>query len=331
METIIIKSRFFSYPIYVENGILSRLDEFLDVTRQVVVISDDGIPVSYVDTVVNKFPGCLKIIFPQGETSKSLQQYERIVGLLSANHVSRDALLVALGGGVTGDLAGFVAATYLRGIEYVQIPTSLLAQIDSSVGGKVAVNTKQAKNIVGCFYPPKMVLVDPSLLSTLPERQFRNGLGEMIKYGMVADSLLFEKLENPVLPSELNFLITRSINIKKRFVEQDEFDTGSRQALNFGHTFGHAIEAFYGYEKYLHGEAVAIGMMRIVSNATIKQRLENALRSQGLPTADEASNELLWDYVMKDKKNRAKVLTYIDVDAVGSYILKTAKSKEELL
>ncbi|HRX91999.1 MAG TPA: 3-dehydroquinate synthase [Candidatus Izemoplasmatales bacterium] len=330
METINIKTRSSSYPVYIGNGLLESIKDILDTNRPSVIISDDGIPKQYIDLVSDQYDKCLKISFPQGEKSKSLRQYERLVGFLSSNHVSRDWTIVAVGGGVTGDLAGFVASTYLRGIDLVHIPTTLLAQIDSSVGGKVAVNTDRAKNVIGSFYPPKAVIIDPLTLSTLPQRQFANGIGEMVKYGMIADKQLFDLLREPIYPESIEPLVVRSVNIKKHFVESDEFDKGIRQALNFGHTFGHAIEAYYNYEKYLHGEAVSIGMMRILSDPIIKNELESVLKTHNLPIGDPVPNEQLWEYVRRDKKILGARLTYVTVENIGSYVLKSAQSKEDL-
>jgi 3-dehydroquinate synthase len=207
------------------------------------------------------------ICVPAGETSKSLKSLEACCDQLAGHRLERKSFVVALGGGVVGDLAGFVAATYLRGIAFVQAPTTLLAQVDSSVGGKVGVNLKAGKNLVGAFYQPRFVLCDLATLKSLPEREFRSGLAEVVKYGIIYDAPLFDRLENE-LPGLLRRdqqilteVIARCCEIKAEVVRQDETETGLRAILNFGHTIGHAIEAVCGYGRYLHGEAIAIGQV----------------------------------------------------------------------
>src|ERR1700751_2476666 len=206
-------------------------------------------------------------LFDDAETRKNLQTVEAIARKLVKAGADRKALLVAVGGGVVGDVAGFAAASYLRGIALVQVPTTLVAQTDSAIGGKTGVNLPAGKNLVGAFYPPKLVLVDTDVLKSLPQREFRGGLAEVIKYGVIADAKLFRFLENNFEcglqrdARALEYLITRSAEIKAQVVSKDERESGLREILNFGHTFGHALESVTGYQKYHHGEAVAWGMM----------------------------------------------------------------------
>ena len=222
---------------------------------------------------------------PPGETAKSLKTVQACYDQLAAHRLERRSFIVALGGGVVGDLAGFVAATYLRGVPFVQVPTTLLAQVDSSVGGKVGVNLKAGKNLVGAFYQPRLVLCDLDTLRTLPERELRAGLAEVIKYGIIYDAKLFTRLERdlPKLlkrdPKTLAEVIARCCEIKAEVVGQDETESGLRAILNFGHTIGHAIENISGYGKYLHGEAIAIGQ-------TLAARI--SVRLSGLPSKDSA-------------------------------------------
>ncbi len=322
MKTITVRSGYRDYNIYIENDLLNRLEPHFNSDKQYVLIADDGIPEIYLEKIKNICPHLLQVTFPRGEKSKSLEAYERIVQILIANNISKDAIIIALGGGVTGDLAGFVASTYLRGIPYIQIPTTLLAQIDSSVGGKVAVNVGNTKNVIGQIYPPLKVLIDPLALKTLEKRQLMNGMAEMIKYGMIADEDFFNQIKNENVFSDMEKYISRSVEIKKEFVEKDELDNNVRQALNFGHTFGHAIESFYDFEKYLHGEAVAIGMVRILSDNPIKAELVSVLKKYHLPTSDPVAANDLIPYILKDKKNRSNISYFVDVPKIGTFEIK---------
>lgn len=219
------------------------------------------------------------ILFDDREREKRLGTVERIARELVRAGADRRAILVAVGGGVVGDVAGFVAATYVRGVRLVHIPTTLVAQVDSSIGGKTGVNLPEGKNLVGAFYPPKLVIADPDLLNSLPHREYRSGLYEVIKYAVIADPQLFYYLwqKMPALlrrdPAALAFVIPRCIRIKTRIVEKDERESGLRQILNFGHTYGHALEAYTGYRRFLHGEAVAWGMIAATTLALVTYRL----------------------------------------------------------
>lgn len=244
------------------------------------------------------------ITVPAGETAKSLKTVADCYDLLAAHNLERKSFILALGGGVVGDLAGFVAASYLRGIQFVQVPTTLLAQVDSSVGGKVGVNLKAGKNLVGAFYQPRLVICDLEAFDTLPEREFRSGLAEVIKYGIIYDPRLFKKLER-VMPKllardagTLSAVIARCCEIKAEVVGQDETEGGLRAILNFGHTIGHGLEAISRYGKYLHGEAISIGQVAAarLSGAVAGlpgeavARIETLLTAAGLPTRVELSS-----------------------------------------
>ena len=240
---------------------------------------------------------CVPIVVPAGETAKSLKTVQACYDQLAAARLERKSFIVALGGGVVGDLAGFVAATYLRGIPFVQVPTTLLAQVDSSVGGKVGVNLRAGKNLVGSFYQPRLVLCDLETFSTLPAREYRSGLAEVIKYGIIYDAQLFTRLERelPKLlkrdPDTLATVIARCCQIKAEVVRQDETEHGLRAILNFGHTIGHALEAISKYGKYLHGEAISLGQVAAARlSAKIAgladrdaQRISALLERAGLP------------------------------------------------
>lgn len=262
-----------------------------------IVITDEKIALLYPELL----EGFKWMAVPSGEKSKSLTTYGQILENLVAHGITRKGLVVAFGGGVVGDLAGFVAATYMRGIRLMGIPTSLLAMVDSCVGGKVAINLMSGKNLVGAFYQPEQVIINPSFLNTLPKREYSNGMAEVIKYAIGFDEVLFEMLEGD---AESNFdeLIARCVNIKKDIVIRDPYDEGERNLLNFGHTIGHAVEVYYGYDRYLHGEAVAIGIVAksrvALSEGVISEglydRIVRVIRKYGLPTAlvfDDASEQ----------------------------------------
>lgn len=327
MRQLRVKSSFRTYDVIIETGLLDHLKDHLDPEGFYVLIADDHIPSVYVEKVVAAVPNHIVIRFPQGERSKSLAELSRIVDLMTDHSVRRDSTVIALGGGVTGDLAGFAAAIYLRGIPLIQIPTTLLAQIDSSVGGKVAVDTAKAKNVLGATHPPVKVLIDPATLATLDRRQIANGMAEMIKYGMIADREFFNRIKEENPADDWEAFIFKSLEIKRRFVEADEFDEGIRRSLNFGHTFGHAIEAYYDYKKYLHGEAVAIGMVMIVSRAEVRHELVECLRKYGLPTSDPVDFENLKQYINRDKKQRRDLLSIVDVLEIGSSVIVKSQYK----
>lgn len=325
MKELQIHSSSKDYRVLIEDGILERVATYLDPKRIYVILSDDGVPQEYLDQVTKALPKHTVIRFPQGESSKSLDTYRFVTDQMIEAQIPKDGCLIALGGGVTGDLGGFVAATYQRGIDLVQIPTTLLSQIDSSVGGKVAINTDKAKNVLGAFYPASLVLIDPKTLQTLSKRHFANGMAEMIKYGMIADRHFFDRLKNEDITKDLASFIFRSLEIKKHYVEHDEFDTGLRQSLNFGHTFGHALESYYHYEKYLHGEAVAIGMVMILSKANVRKELVEVLKKYHLPTEDSATLSELKDYIRRDKKKRGELLHIVDVLEIGESVITQSK------
>jgi 3-dehydroquinate synthase len=274
------------------------------------------------------------ITIPPGEKSKSLAIVKTCYDKLASLRFERKSLIVALGGGVVGDLAGFVAATYLRGIPFVQVPTTLLAQVDSSVGGKVGVNLKAGKNLVGAFHQPRFVSCDLQLLKTLPLREFRSGMAEVIKYGIIYDSTLFQMVERDMAKllsqegAALGSVIKRCCEIKAEVVAQDELDSGLRAILNFGHTIGHAIEAISGYGKMLHGEAIAIGQVaaaRIASRVIgfgldSVQRIENVLRAAGLPTQmklSKAQFRRLCDAMLLDKKVSGGEIEFVLPERIG--------------
>jgi len=271
-------------------------------------------------------------LMDDGESAKNLNTVEKVSRSLVKAGADRQSLLIAVGGGVTGDVAGFVAASYLRGVALVQIPTTVVAQVDSSIGGKTGVNLPEGKNLVGAFYPPRLVLVDPEALQTLPEREFRGGLAEVIKYGVIADAKLFAFLEanmEAILKrhaAALAHIIRRSIEIKAQVVSRDERESGLREALNFGHTFGHALESATQYKRFQHGEAVAWGMMcaALLGHETIDtpadavSRIVALVRRMGpLPEWPQIRPQRLLEFMRSDKKARAGKLRFVLAPRIG--------------
>lgn len=261
-----------TYQVILDWGALSRLKDILSehrISGSIYIVSDHNVFAAQGGKLLRALKGCKTSHFlvPPGETSKSLTQWRRVQDFLLKNGADRRSAVIAFGGGVVGDLAGFSASTFMRGLDFIQIPTTILSQSDSSIGAKVAVNHPAAKNLIGSFYQPRLVITDPSLLSTLPAREFSAGLGEAIKYGVIADPELFETLYKHIEKVRKNDrqlmgdLIRRCVSIKIRVVEEDERETGLRKILNFGHTIGHALEQATHYRRLRHGEAVAWGMM----------------------------------------------------------------------
>ncbi len=330
-----------SYEIFIGFDLIKNLGTYVKEVfngRKILIITDDNLEKLYINIVSELlYTSGYEVevfAFPHGEESKTLETaqsaYEKLVDM----KFSRSDLIIAFGGGVVGDLAGFVASTYLRGVKFVQVPTSLLAQVDSSVGGKVAVDLPQGKNLVGAFYQPKLVVIDCDLLKTLPERFFKDGLGEVIKYGFIKDKALYEKLENfkniEELFANIDEIIYTCCDIKRQVVENDQFDTGERMVLNFGHTLGHAIEKVYGFSKITHGEGVCIGMNLITKISEAKEltqigtysKLQNLLVKYDLPfEIDLNEKQQIFEAIAVDKKNLGDTLNLILISDVGeSYI-----------
>ncbi len=305
------------YPIYVERGILSRAYEFIDPSRRVFIVSDDQVAPFYLDALRAQFSSAPYYVFPHGEKQKNLHTFEAILKEMLKNQLSRNDVVVALGGGVVSDLAGFCAACYKRGIDYINIPTSMLAQLDSSIGGKTAVDFGGVKNSIGAFHQPSLVLIDPDTLKTLPKRHISNGLAEAVKMGLTGDEKLFELFETDSALTHIDEIIERSLRYKKKIVEEDEKETGIRKILNFGHTYGHAYESLYDLNDYLHGECVAMGMMRVLKNEEIRNRLRNVLKSLDLPYECEADPDEVIRMIQYDKKAGHDTVTMVQVDKIG--------------
>lgn len=330
-----------SYPIFIENGIIKKSGEHISQIfsgQKIMIVSDDNVFPLYGQQVMDSLKDyeCHSLVLPHGEPTKNFQSLPKIYTAMLDAKLTRSDLVIALGGGVIGDLAGFAAASYLRGIKLVQIPTSLLAQVDSSVGGKVAVDLPQGKNLVGAFYQPKMVLIDPDVLNTLPEHFIKDGMGEVIKYGCIKDSSLFDRLcahsSFEDLKPELPEIIARCVDIKRIVVEADQFDTGERMLLNFGHTLAHTIEQYYNYERESHGETVGIGMYQITLMAEEKgltssgcaDQIKKALDIYGLPSSCGLPVTDLTKAITLDKKNLNGKLNVVLLKELGSsYVYPT--------
>ena len=316
-----------TYSVIIERGILNHVAEYIDTKRRVYIVSDDGVPEAYQDILLSQFIDASIYIFPFGEASKNLSTYEAILKDMLEKQISRKDLLIALGGGVVGDMAGFAAATYMRGIEYINIPTTTLSQIDSSIGGKTAVDLNGRKNSVGAFWQPSLVLIDPETLKTLPKRQISAGLAEAVKMGMICDRELFELFEKDDYYDHIDEIIFRSLKAKRDVVAEDERETGLRKILNFGHTYGHAYESLHGFT-YLHGECVAMGMMTILDDEVLKERLKAVLMRLELPLSCEYDRDALLNLMRNDKKAEHEMITVCQVHALGSADLEAWTMKE---
>ena len=332
-----------SYPIHIENGILAKTGELVSEVfsgKKIMIVSDDNVFPLYGEIITKALSDsgfeCYSFVLPHGEPTKSFQSLPKIYEALINAKLTRSDLLIALGGGVIGDLAGFAASSYLRGIKFVQIPTSLLAQVDSSVGGKVAVDLSQGKNLVGAFYHPKAVIIDPDVLNTLPDHFISDGMGEVIKYGCIKDKELFELLCKHTsfddLKPKLTQIIARCVDIKRIVVEADQFDLGERILLNFGHTLAHTIEQHFNYERESHGEAVGIGMYQItkiaeemgLTNPGEAEHIRKVLDVYGLPHKCDLMLHDLIGAIALDKKNLGGKLNVVLLKEIGkSYTYPT--------
>ncbi len=330
-----------SYPVLVGAGLASRVGELLDargLTGSTVVVSTPPIWRLHGATLAQALPNATTVIeVPDGERHKTLHIVQRLYEALLRARVERQSTLIAVGGGVIGDTAGFAAATFLRGINLVQVPTTLLAQVDASIGGKVGVNLAAGKNLVGAFYPPRLVVTDPALLSTLSRREFRAGLYEVIKYGMACSRALFERLQrdlpqaaSPQRTAAVSPIVAECCRIKAGVVSQDEREAGARRVLNFGHTVGHAIETLTGYRRFKHGEAVGWGMLAAgllaVDRRLLKRADLAALRALIMqlgplpPIADLATPQVV-EAMQRDKKVAGGRLHFVLPTGIGSAVV----------
>ena len=345
MDKVLLRLKDDSYPIYIGKGIFDKIESIIKKnisSEKFAIITNPNINNIYGKKLLECLSVSTKKIFvfevPDNELSKSLKYAEKLYVDLITNNFDRDSCIIALGGGVIGDLAGFVASTYMRGVKFIQVPTTLLAQVDSSIGGKVGIDLKEGKNLIGSFYQPKSVFSDIETLKTLPEKEMKSGLAEIIKYGIILDDNLFKTLEEnigKILDKDLNVLYDIVIwcsKLKAMIVEEDEKEAGRRAILNFGHTFGHALETITNYQGYSHGEAISIGMI-FAAKLSLElgliesddfSRIYNLINSAGLPVLPKQSYNI--DQFLKllysDKKVKDGKLRFILPEKIGKVIIK---------
>ena len=322
-----VKTSTGSYEIVLERGAIKRIGELCDIKKRALIVTDDGVPQEYSKIVAEQFDKSIIKTIPQGEKNKNFDTYKELLEAMCENDFSRYDCVVAVGGGVVGDMAGFAASTYMRGITFYNIPTTLLSQVDSSIGGKTAIDFGGYKNIVGAFYQPSKVIIDPDVLKTLSVRQFNNGLSESIKMGATSDASLFELIENNDAYDVIDEIIEKSLYVKKAVVEEDEKETGLRRVLNFGHTVGHAIETATGLGDLLHGECVALGMLAF-SSETVRNRLVEVLKKYSLPYNISITPENLAASLRHDKKADSFGVNAVQVNEIGSFEFRFVEFSE---
>ena len=329
------------YDVIIERGSINNCGQLISQvlsTKKAAIITDDIVDPLYSNTVLTSLQNSgfetYKFVFPNGESSKCSSTLNKIYDFLCENQITRRDVIIALGGGVVGDISGFAAATFLRGVDFIQIPTTLLAQIDSSVGGKTAIDIPGGKNLVGAFKQPALVLCDSETLNTLSAEILSDGMAEAIKYGMIRDKQLFNQIATHNITNVaeiIDYIVSTCIDIKRSVVEHDEFDNGERMILNFGHTIGHAVEGYYNYKKYTHGSAVAAGMCYITekaSDTSVYSELCKCVMAYNLPVTVPANISQLLPYCTKDKKRENNNINYVFCPEIGKSIIhKTTVSE----
>lgn len=330
--TVNLKER--SYDVTVGSGILSEAKNLFDLNRKVLIVTDDNVPYKYSEEIAALAKEPIIRVVPNGEKSKSIKTAEYLLKEMLENNFGRRDCVLAVGGGVIGDLAGFVSSLYMRGIDFYNVPTTVLSQVDSSIGGKVAVNFEGVKNIIGAFHQPKGVLIDIKTLETLPERQIKNGLIEALKSGAIRDASLFEMFESEDGINDIETIIVKSLEVKRKIVENDEKESGERKLLNFGHTIGHGIESA-AHGTLFHGECVALGMY-LISGGELKTRLKKIYENMGiwdgiyaeyLRILDNDRDEII-RAVTHDKKASGGLFDAIVADDIGNGHIKKMTPEE---
>ena len=316
-----------SYDVIIQRNIINNVSEYLSLQRKVLILTDDGVPSEYVLKVSSQCLNHIIVTVKQGEQSKNIDNYQLVMKTLIEHGFTRTDCLVSIGGGVVGDLGGFISSTYMRGIDFYNVPTTLLSQVDSSIGGKTAIDYNGIKNIIGSFYTPKCVLIDPNTLKTLDKRQLHAGLVEAIKMACTCSSSLFEIIsKSKNLENDIDEIIFQSLQIKQKIVEEDLEEKGLRRVLNFGHTLGHIIESASNYN-LLHGECVGIGMLSFSSDKARKQ-IKKLLKKYNLPTSYDLTLKDIENYLIHDKKKTGDYIWIVSVENIGSYELKKIKIDE---
>jgi 3-dehydroquinate synthase len=339
-----------SYPVIIGSGLLDQAALWREHLPggKILVVSNEVVAPLYLERLISALGIDVQqtMILPDGESSKTVSNWSLIIDRLIEMRAGRDVCLLALGGGVVGDICGFAAATYMRGVPFIQVPTTLLAQVDASVGGKTAVNHVRGKNLVGAFHQPRAVIADTDTLDTLPDREFSAGMAEVVKYGAIRDAAFFDWLETESAniqsknPAALISLIEKSVRNKAAVVAEDELETGARALLNFGHTFGHALETVTAYSRFLHGEAVAIGMAiaarlsesRGLCGPDVSTRLARLLAMQGLPVTLPADleTEAIMDAMTLDKKRLGGKTRLVLLTALGKAIIDSDSPADQI-
>ena len=306
-----------SYEVIVEKGIIKNITPYVDIEKKFLIVSDDRIPNAYINTIKKQLKKVDVFIFPHGENNKSLDNYKLIIERLIKEDFSRKDYIIALGGGVVSDLAGFVASTYKRGMNLINIPTTTLAMVDASVGGKVALNFDKLKNVIGAFYHPNYILIDIDTLETLPKRHYINGVIEALKTGMIGDKELYNIFFNGDYRDHIEEIIYRSLQYKIKIVEQDEKEENIRKVLNFGHTFGHAYETYFLMKNYLHGEAVALGIVTISKDKPYLEDIKKLFTKWGIKLNINVEKDKIINIIRNDKKCDDDIVDLIIVDEIG--------------
>ena len=307
-----------SYDILIERGCLQQAGQLLHLNRKVCIVTDEGVPRQYVEKLAAQCESPVIVTVDAGEETKTMETVTKLCRVMLERGFSRKDCVAAVGGGMVGDLAGFAAACFMRGVDFYNIPTTLLSQVDSSIGGKTGVNLDGVKNIVGAFWQPQKVLIDPDTLDTLSPRLYAEGMAEAVKMALASDEKLFEQLEQGDLPVEE--LLYGALSIKKAIVEQDEREGGIRKLLNFGHTIGHGVESAAKGSLY-HGECVAIGLLPMCSQP-VRARLQPVLERLGLPTSTDLDKEQIWQAMQHDKKSNSAGFSAVFVDQPGKAYAK---------
>ncbi len=332
-----------TYEIIIEKGIMQECGAYIkkvSSAKKVCVITDSNVAPLYLDRVVSGLEKegyeVFSFIFKAGESSKTTAVIVEMVEFLAEKGLTRKDLVVALGGGVCGDMAGFAAAVYLRGIDFVQIPTTLLSQVDSSVGGKTGVDLPQGKNLCGAFHQPVLVLIDPLALHTLSDHYFSDGMGEVIKAGCIKSAQLFEKIENKDVKENIEEIIFECVDIKRSVVERDEKEQGERALLNFGHTIGHGIEKLHNFSGVSHGEAVGIGMLMIseigekagLTEKGTADRIKAVLEKYNMKTSDNHSAESIIEAMQSDKKRTLNGINFVMLKSIGNSFIYPVENEK---
>ncbi|MBO4809694.1 MAG: 3-dehydroquinate synthase [Lachnospiraceae bacterium] len=326
MNVINVITQTGNYDIDLGSGLLPKVGELLKLNRKVLIVTDDGVPKEYSEAVARASKEPVTVVLKQGEESKNLDNLMKLEKAMLEAGFTRGDCVVAVGGGVIGDLSGFAASIYMRGIDFYNIPTTLLSQVDSSIGGKTAIDFEGVKNIIGAFYPPMKVIIDTDTLKTLSRRQISNGMAEVVKMAATFDETFFSDIEEDYDTDDYSNIIYKAIKIKKRVVEEDEKESGLRRVLNFGHTLGHGIESSLMGE-LLHGECVGLGML-CMCDGEVRERIEELLTKLNLPVKAKFVEEEAMKAVLHDKKANGDTIKCVYVKRLGTFEIREMDATE---